>query len=122
MAAVAQATAVLLERVSSMDGEVGALVESLRAGAGRLAGDLAARRDEHGRALRRRVRVASPDRPVRPQRRDGGRADTITVAALDPTLQPRRRRRRRRNLRRRPASAVETGVPRVRTATSTAPG
>lgn len=42
VAAVAQATAVLLERVSAMDGEVSALVESLRAGAGRLAGDLAA--------------------------------------------------------------------------------
>ncbi len=42
VAAVAQATSVLLERVSSMDGEVSALVESLRAGAGRLADDLAA--------------------------------------------------------------------------------
>ncbi len=41
VAAVAEATAVLLERVSAMDGEVDALVESLRAGAGRLAGDLA---------------------------------------------------------------------------------
>ena len=42
VAAVAQATAVLLERVASMDGEAGALLESLRTGAGRLAGDLAA--------------------------------------------------------------------------------
>jgi cell division septum initiation protein DivIVA len=42
VAAVAQATAVLLERVGSMDGEVSALVERLRAGAGRLADDLAA--------------------------------------------------------------------------------
>jgi hypothetical protein len=42
VAAVAQATAALLERVGAMDGEVSALVESLRAGAGRLAGDLAA--------------------------------------------------------------------------------
>ena len=42
VAAVAAATSVLLERVSSMDGEVSALVESLRAGAGRLAGDLTA--------------------------------------------------------------------------------
>ncbi len=40
--AVAQATSVLLERVSSMDVEVGALVEGLRAGASMLAGDLAA--------------------------------------------------------------------------------
>jgi hypothetical protein len=42
VAAVAQAASVLLERVSAMDTEAGALVESVRAGAGRLAGDLAA--------------------------------------------------------------------------------
>lgn len=42
VAAVAQATTALLERVGAMDNEVSALVESLRAGAGRLAGDLAA--------------------------------------------------------------------------------
>lgn len=42
VAAVARATAALLERVGAMDNEVSALVESLRAGAGRLAGDLAA--------------------------------------------------------------------------------
>jgi len=42
VAAVAQATAVLLERVGAMDSEVSALVESLRTGAGRLASDLAA--------------------------------------------------------------------------------
>jgi len=41
VAFVAQATAALLERVNSMDSEVGTLVESLRAGAGRLADDLA---------------------------------------------------------------------------------
>jgi hypothetical protein len=38
--AVSQATASLLEKVESMDQEVGALVQSLRAGAGRLASDL----------------------------------------------------------------------------------
>jgi DivIVA domain-containing protein len=38
--AVAQATAVLMERVESMDGEASTLVESLRVGAGRLASDL----------------------------------------------------------------------------------
>ncbi len=42
VAGVAQVAATLLERVGSMDGEVNALVESLRAGAGRLAGDLSA--------------------------------------------------------------------------------
>jgi DivIVA domain-containing protein len=41
-AAVERAAAALLERVHGMDGEVGKLVESLRAGAGRLAGDLSA--------------------------------------------------------------------------------
>lgn len=40
VAAVAQVTAGLLERVGSMDGEVTGLIESLRAGAGRLAADL----------------------------------------------------------------------------------
>jgi hypothetical protein len=40
--AVAQVTARLIEHVGSMDGEMGALVESLRAGAGRLAADLSA--------------------------------------------------------------------------------
>jgi DivIVA domain-containing protein len=40
--AVSQATAVLLEKVEAMDQEVGALVQSLRAGAGRLASDLRA--------------------------------------------------------------------------------
>jgi hypothetical protein len=38
--AVSEATAVLRERVESMDGEVSALVQSLRSGAGRLAADL----------------------------------------------------------------------------------
>jgi DivIVA domain-containing protein len=42
VAAVEQATAALLTRVQSLDGEVGKLVESLRTGAGRLAGDLGA--------------------------------------------------------------------------------
>jgi vacuolar-type H+-ATPase subunit H len=42
VAAVAQVAANLLEHVGSMDGEVNALVESLRAGAGRLAADLSA--------------------------------------------------------------------------------
>ncbi len=42
VASVAQVAASLLERVGSMDREVSGLVESLRAGAGRLAEDLAA--------------------------------------------------------------------------------
>jgi hypothetical protein len=42
VAAVAQATGVLIERVESMDSQSAALVESLRAGASRLATDLSA--------------------------------------------------------------------------------
>jgi hypothetical protein len=42
VAFVAQATAALLERVNSMDAEASALTDSLRAGANRLAADLAA--------------------------------------------------------------------------------
>jgi DivIVA domain-containing protein len=42
VAAVSQATAGLLEHVGSMDGETRALIDSLRAGASRLASDLAA--------------------------------------------------------------------------------
>jgi DivIVA domain-containing protein len=40
--AVSQVAARLIEHVASMDGEVGGLIESLRAGAGRLAADLSA--------------------------------------------------------------------------------
>jgi DivIVA domain-containing protein len=42
VAAVSQATEALLVRVGSLDGETRTLVDSLRSGAGRLAGDLAA--------------------------------------------------------------------------------
>jgi DivIVA domain-containing protein len=42
VAAVSQATSILLQRVESMDGEAGALVEALRAGASRLTNDLTA--------------------------------------------------------------------------------
>jgi DivIVA domain-containing protein len=48
VAAVSEATATLLQRVESMDGEAGALVDSLRAGAGRLSGDLAAAEQNMG--------------------------------------------------------------------------
>src|SRR5207244_2197880 len=42
LAAVAQASAALLQRVAAIDAEAGALLDSLRGGAGRLAGDVAA--------------------------------------------------------------------------------
>jgi DivIVA domain-containing protein len=48
VAAVSKATEVLLARVGSMDGETQALVDGLRTGAGRLAGDLTAVESEMG--------------------------------------------------------------------------
>jgi DivIVA domain-containing protein len=48
VAAVSEATATLLQRVESMDGEAGALVDSLRTGAGRLSADLAAAEQNMG--------------------------------------------------------------------------
>ncbi len=48
VAFVAQATAALLERVASMDAEVSALVQSVREGANRLAGDLRAVEENMG--------------------------------------------------------------------------
>jgi hypothetical protein len=60
VAAVAQATSVLLERVSSMDAEVTALVESLRTGANRLASDLAAVETNMGELYDAAAGKASP--------------------------------------------------------------
>jgi DivIVA domain-containing protein len=48
VAAVSQATEALLARVDSIDGETRTLVDSLRSGAGRLAGDLSAVEGEMG--------------------------------------------------------------------------
>jgi len=68
VAAVAQGTAVLLERVESMDGEAGVLVETLRASAQRLAGDLSALERSMGElydaASGRRVGAADAPAPV----------------------------------------------------------
>jgi len=65
VAAVAQATAVLLERVSAMDGEVDALLDSLRAGAGRLAGDLASLDSNMGELYDAASGRAAAEPPVR---------------------------------------------------------
>ncbi len=80
VAAVAEATSVLLERVSSMDGEVGSLVESLRAGAGRLAGDLGTLE----RSMGELYDAASGREPGPAGEAQAAMAaeDTITVAAL----------------------------------------
>jgi hypothetical protein len=66
VAAVAQATAVLIERVESMDGQSVALVESLRASASRLATDLSAVETEMAElydAAAGRGRDTSPEGP-----------------------------------------------------------
>jgi DivIVA domain-containing protein len=69
VAAVGQATATLLARVESMDGEAGALVDSLRAGAGRLSADLAAAEQNMGElydAASGRGASATADEPTAP--------------------------------------------------------
>jgi DivIVA domain-containing protein len=86
IAAVEEATAALLARVQSMDGEVGELVESLRAGAGRLAGDLGALERSMGElydtASARTPAATAPPPPVAAQPADG-------VPAPAPASQPR---------------------------------
>jgi hypothetical protein len=75
VAGVAQVAAKLLEHVGSMDGEVSALVESLRAGAGRLAADLSAvesgMSELYDAASGRNIVVAepAPQRPFEPEPR-----------------------------------------------------
>ena len=72
VAGVAQVAAKLLEHVGSMDGEVSALVESLRAGASRLAADLSAVETGMGElydtASGRGAAAAEPE-PPRPKSR-----------------------------------------------------
>jgi hypothetical protein len=67
VAAVAQVSTTLLERVGSMDAEVNALVASLRAGAGRLAADLSAVEagmgELYGAASGRTMAAAPPPPP-----------------------------------------------------------
>lgn len=69
VAAVAQVSATLLERVGSMDSEVNALIASLRAGAGRLAADLTAVEagmgELYGAASGRPAMAAEPEPPSR---------------------------------------------------------
>jgi len=86
VAAVAQAASVLLERVSAMDTEAAALVESLRAGTGRLAGDLAAVDTNMGELY-----DAASGRPAETSAPDTAAADTAaagTAAAEEPSRAP----------------------------------
>jgi len=70
VAVVSEATAGLLERVAAMDAEVKALLDSLRSGAGRLAGDLAAVEQNmaglYGRVDASEGRAADGEQPAPP--------------------------------------------------------
>jgi hypothetical protein len=95
VAAVAQATASLLERVGAMDSEVSALVESLRGGADRLAADLAAVETNMGelydaaagRPLTSAVAGGTQSQPVVPAPPSPGRP-APTASAPPPIPEP----------------------------------
>ena len=96
VAAVSQATATLLDRVGGMDGEVGALVESLRAGAGRLHGELATL-DANigelydaaaGRAVTHAVAAEAPAQPSVPAPPAPPATPRPAAAAAPPVPQP----------------------------------
>ena len=83
VAAVVQATSILLERVASMDGQATALTESLSAGASRLAADLAAVETNMGElydAASGRADAGAPA-PGAPTRAPSGKTPAETGAA-----------------------------------------
>ncbi|HWX98276.1 MAG TPA: hypothetical protein VNZ01_15640 [Solirubrobacteraceae bacterium] len=86
-ATVERATSALLARVESMDGEVGKLVEGLRAGAGRLAGDLGALERSMGElydaAAGREAPATQGQSPAAPA---GPAADSVSPPAPTPPL------------------------------------
>jgi DivIVA domain-containing protein len=90
-AAVERATAALLARVESMDGEVGKLVEELRAGAGRLAGDLSALEQSMGElydaAAGRAAPPATSSAPPIPVAADSEAATAPAEPPASPVLQ-----------------------------------
>jgi DivIVA domain-containing protein len=83
VAAVSEATATLLQRVESMDGEAAALVDSLRAGAGRLSGDLAAAEQNMGELYDAASGQASSTSVGERSDVDAGGASTATAADVD---------------------------------------
>ncbi|HWJ51195.1 MAG TPA: hypothetical protein VNR42_09250 [Solirubrobacteraceae bacterium] len=87
VAGVANVAATLLERVGSMDGEVNALIESLRSGAGRLAADLSAVENGMGElydaASGRNLAEAAPQQP-QPQRMFEAELNDALVAERAP--------------------------------------
>jgi DivIVA domain-containing protein len=90
VAAVEQATAALLTRVQSLDGEVGKLVESLRTGAGRLAGDLGALERSMGElydaAAGQTASAAAASQPGVGEQRAG--SVPVAAAASEPSPSP----------------------------------
>jgi hypothetical protein len=97
VAAVAQVSTTLLERVGSMDAEVNALIASLRAGAGRLAADLSAveggMSELYGAASGRTAAVPPPPPPAVPAPAPVAPFETALDTAMaapapEPALQP----------------------------------
>jgi DivIVA domain-containing protein len=80
VAAVTQATAVLQGRVESMDGEVAGLVQSLQAGAGRLAVDLASVETNMGELYD----AASGRGPATPTQERAEAVPVVRVAPAEP--------------------------------------
>ncbi len=112
----------LLERVGSMDGEVNALVESLRAGAGRLAADLSAVETGMGE-LYDAASGVPPTRPPQPPSRRSSSTSLSRRVRSNPssvrsrrswTARSRRRRSRpRRSRRERRTQAATTSTARA---------
>ncbi|HEX5224325.1 MAG TPA: hypothetical protein VFW29_04250 [Solirubrobacteraceae bacterium] len=89
--AVAQVANTLLERVGGMDTEVRALVDSLRAGAGRLAGDLSAVETNMAElydAAAGRALASPPQAPVAPVAGDFDAELVSAMSAPQPPLPP----------------------------------
>jgi hypothetical protein len=94
VAAVSRVAAELLQRVGSMDGEVAALMESLRAGSGRLSSDLAAIEKSMGElydaASGRATSTGAPEAAAEPTAAPGEAAAPIPAPeqAAPPTPAP----------------------------------
>jgi DivIVA domain-containing protein len=88
VSAVSQATSKLLERVSSMDGEVGSMVESLRASASMLAGDLAAVDRNMGELYDAASKSAASERELPPAQTPEPPVETRAPAPPIPSAAP----------------------------------
>jgi hypothetical protein len=89
VAAVAQVSTTLLERVGSMDAEVNALVASLRAGAGRLAADLSAVEAGMGELYGAASgRILAPEPAPQPRQFEAALDTAMAAPAPAPELAP----------------------------------